>query len=163
MHNNERRIGCRACQDACPYSKMEVKGTDTSVISYTGEEGAPHDPFYADKTEAIPGGTSSGAEIAAKTAMPPTKTNYSHPDYKDVRRSNVVEKCIFCEHRVKKGQEPYCVSACPARARIFGDMADKNSEVAMLVKKYKGTVLKPEKGTKPNVYYIRSYSNTAKK
>lgn len=157
MHNNERCIGCRACQEACPYSKMEVKGEETSVISYN-EDGKPYEPFYEDKTAMIPGCTTSPAELAAKTDNPPHRTKYDHPDYQDVRRSNITEKCIFCEHRVKKGELPNCVVACPARARIFGDIGDKNSEVAQLVKKYKGTVLKPEKGTKPNVYYIRSFS-----
>ncbi len=156
MTNNERCIGCRACQDACPYSKMELKGAETSVISYN-EDGKPYEPFYEDKTEIIPGCTSSGVEVAKKTDKPPHRTRYDHPDYQDVRRSNIVEKCIFCEHRVKKGELPYCVVSCPAKARIFGDISDPNSEVAQLVKKYKGAVLKPEKGTKPNVYYIRSY------
>ncbi|MHB8987430.1 MAG: 4Fe-4S dicluster domain-containing protein [Desulfobulbia bacterium] len=157
MHNDERCIGCRACQQACPYSKMEVKGGETSVISYN-EDGKPYEPFYVDKSEMIPGCTMSPAELAAKTDNPPHRTKYDHPDYQDVRRSNITEKCIFCEHRVKKGLLPNCVVACPAKARIFGDISDKNSEVAQLVKKYKGTVLKPEKGTKPNVYYIRSFS-----
>ena len=157
MHNNERCIGCRACQEACPYSKMEVKGGETSVISYN-EDGKPYEPFYEDKTAMIPGCTTSPAELAAKTDNPPHRTKYDHPDYQDVRRNNIVEKCIFCEHRVKKGELPNCVVACPAKARIFGDMSDKNSEVAQLVKKHKSTVLKPEKGTKPNVYYIRSFS-----
>lgn len=157
MHNDERCIGCRACQEACPYSKMEVKGGETSVISYN-EDGKPYEPFYADKTEMIPGCTTSPAEMAGKTDNPPHRTKYDHPDYQDVRRSNITEKCIFCEHRVKKGELPNCVVACPAKARTFGDISDKNSEIAHLVKKYKGTVLKPEKGTKPNVYYIRSFS-----
>lgn len=157
MHNDERCIGCRACQQACPYSKMEVKGSETSVISYN-EDGKPYEPFYENKTAMIPGGTMSPAELAAKTDNPPHRTKYDHPDYQDVRRSNIVEKCIFCEHRVKKGELPNCVVACPAKARTFGDISDKNSEVAQLVKRYKGTVLKPEKGTRPNVYYIRSFS-----
>jgi Fe-S-cluster-containing dehydrogenase component len=156
MHNDERCIGCRACQEACPYSKMEVKGDETSVISYN-EDGKPYEPFYADKTAMIPGCTSSPAEMASNTDNPPHRTKYDHPDYQDVRRNNITEKCIFCEHRVKKGELPNCVVACPAKARIFGDISNPNSEVAQLVKKYKGTVLKPEKGTKPNVYYIRSF------
>jgi Fe-S-cluster-containing dehydrogenase component len=157
MHNDERCIGCRACQQACPYSKMEVKGGETSVISYN-EDGKPYEPFYDDKSEMIPGCTTSPAELAGKTDNPPHRTKYDHPDYQDVRRNNITEKCIFCEHRVKNGLLPNCVVACPAKARTFGDIQDKNSEVAQLIKKYKGTVLKPEKGTKPNVYYIRSFS-----
>lgn len=158
MHNDERCIGCRACQEACPYSKMEVKGNEYSVISYN-EEGKPYNALYADKTAMIAGGTASGAEVAAKAGSnPPQRTAFDHPDYQDVRRDNITEKCIFCEHRVKKGELPHCVLACPSQARTFGDIQDKNSEVAQLVKKYKGTVLKPGKGTKPNVYYIRSFS-----
>lgn len=159
MHNDERCIGCRACQDACPYSQMEVKqGSDGySVISFN-EEGKPYHAAFADTTEMIPGCTTSGAELAAKNrAVPAHRTAYDHPDYQDVRRSGITEKCIFCEHRVKKGELPNCVVACPSQARTFGDISDPNSAVAELVKKYKGTVLKPEAGTKPNVYYIRSY------
>jgi len=50
------------------------------------------------------------------------------------------------------------ISPCPSGARIFGDLSDPNSEVSKLLKKYKGTVLKPEAGTEPNVYYIRSFA-----
>lgn len=157
MHNDERCIGCRACQEACPYSKMEAKGNDSSVISYN-EDGKPYNPIYADKTEMIPGCTTSGAELAAKGGNPPNRNAFDHPDYQDVRRNNITEKCIFCEHIIKKGGLPNCVVACPSKARTFGDIADKNSKIAMLVSYYKGTVLKPEKGTKPNVFYIRSYS-----
>jgi Fe-S-cluster-containing dehydrogenase component len=157
MHNDERCIGCRACQEACPYSKEECKIGETSVISYN-EEGEPYETFYADTTAAIAGGTMSGAELAAKTDNPPHRTKYDHPDYQDVRRDNITEKCIFCEHRVKKGELPYCVVSCPANARIFGDIHDPKSEVSLLLKKYKPAVLKPEEGTKPNVYYIREYS-----
>jgi Fe-S-cluster-containing dehydrogenase component len=158
MHDDARCIGCRACQDACPYSSEEVKVGETSVISYTGEEGKPYDPFYTDKTAAIPGCTMSGAELTGKTEMPPHRTRYNHPSYEDVRRSNITEKCIFCDHRLKKGELPYCVVSCPASARVFGDRNDPNSDVAKLLKKHKATVLKPEEGTSPNVFYIRDYS-----
>lgn len=161
MHNNERCIGCRACQQACPYSQEEVKGDGSagqySVISFN-EEGKPTQPFFADNSELIKGCTTSGAEIAKKAGdTPPHRTKYSHPDYADVRRSGIVEKCIFCDHRVKKGELPYCVVSCPAGARIFGDVSDPNSAVAKLLKKHKSVVLKSEAGTKPNVYYIREY------
>lgn len=159
MHNNERCIGCRACQEACPYSMDEVqKSGDYSVISYN-DEGQPTQAFFADQTELLAGRTASGAGIAKLAGdTPPHRTRYKHPDYQDVRRDNIVEKCIFCAHRVVKGELPYCVVSCPAGARIFGDKNDPNSEVARLLAKNQATVLKPKEGTSPNVYYIREYS-----
>jgi molybdopterin-containing oxidoreductase family iron-sulfur binding subunit len=50
------------------------------------------------------------------------------------------------------------VESCTARARRFGDISNPKSEVSKLLKKYENFVLKPEEGTKPNVYYIRKYS-----
>lgn len=157
MHNQKRCIGCRQCQEACPYSAYNVQEekAEYSVISFNDKE--PH-LFYKSTREAIGRGTASGAEIAKRAGdTPPHRTRYAHSDYADVRRKGVVEKCIFCEHRVKNGQLPSCVEACPASARIFGNLKDENSEVSKLLKKHKYFVLKPEEGTKPNVYYIRTF------
>jgi Fe-S-cluster-containing dehydrogenase component len=157
MHNNERCIGCRACQNECPYSKESVEIGDWSVISFNEFEEDTH-AFYRDPSETIKACTASGVELSKRTrALPPHRTRYSHPDYDDVRRAGVVEKCIFCDHKVKKGELPYCVVSCPAKARIFGDISDPSSDVSKLLKKNKATVLRPEAGTKPNVYYIRSF------
>ena len=161
MHNAERCIGCRECQMACPYSMEEVKRDgeygEYSVISYN-EEGMPTQPFYKNNKAIIPGCTSSGIDTArAYRATPPHRTKYDDPDYEDVRRSNIVEKCTFCRHRIVNGKQPYCVDSCPAGARIFGDTNDSKSEVAQLLKKHKSSVLKPKEGTEPNVFYIRNY------
>lgn len=159
MHNDERCIGCRACQEACPYSLEEVtKDGEYSVISYNAEK-EPYQAFYTDSTELIANCTSSGAELARVTGdNPPYKTQFKDPDYEDSRRSNVVEKCIFCRHRIVNGELPYCVVSCPAGARIFGDRNDSKSKIAQLLKQHKSTVLMPEKKTRPNVFYIRKYS-----
>ena len=162
MINNERCIGCRQCQDNCPYSMEEVKkdpayGED-SVISYNSDE-IPVQSFFKDSEVVIPGCTSSGIDTArAVRATPPHRTKYSHPDYEDVRRDTIVEKCTFCDHRLKLGVLPACVEACPSGARVFGDTDNKSSLASQTLKKYKSFVLKPEAGTKPNVHYVRSYS-----
>ncbi|MEE8455542.1 MAG: 4Fe-4S dicluster domain-containing protein [Limibaculum sp.] len=69
--------------------------------------------------------------------------------------NNVVDKCTFCEHRVSQGLVPACVQTCLGRARIFGDVNDPNSEVARIVATQKTVTLKPGKGTRPQVYYIK--------
>lgn len=71
------------------------------------------------------------------------------------RTRGIVEKCSFCEQRVNKGEQPFCVEVCPARARHFGDLNDSTSEVAQLVRTRKGEQLLENKGTKPQVYYVR--------
>jgi Fe-S-cluster-containing dehydrogenase component len=159
MHNDARCIGCRRCQKACPYSAMDVTKEKSaySVISANDSNEPPH-AFYRDTTEIIKGGTASGAEVGKMAGdLPPHRNNYNHPDYESLRKQGVVEKCIFCEHRVKKGDLPNCVVACPAKARIFGDLNDASSEPAGQLKKFKSFRLKEEKKTRPNVSYIRNF------
>ena len=161
LRNEERCIGCQSCQDACPYSLEEVKNDgEYSVISYNEEE-QPYDPFYADGKELIPGCTSSGQDMVKLVgANPPYKTSYKHREYSDTGKAGIIEKCIFCDHRVKAGEQPACVEACPSGARVFGDANNSSSEVAQLLRKHKSFVLKPEEGTKPNVHYIREYKKS---
>jgi Fe-S-cluster-containing dehydrogenase component len=158
MHNNERCIGCLACQEACPYSDGDLNAgkSQYSVISHNIEGEATH-ARYTDSAS-LYAGTASGAEIAKTVgAVPPYKTDYVHPDYEAVRRPGIVEKCIFCDHRVQNGQQPYCVEACPSGARVFGDLSDPKSQVAELLKGKKSHRLKEEEGTEPNVYYINTF------
>ncbi len=159
MHNDERCIGCQSCQEACPYSALDVddEGRQYSVISFN-ENGVAH-ALYSGKREVIPGGTSSGAEVAGLSRQtPPHRTLYRHPDYDNVRRADVVEKCILCAHRVELREAPRCVEACPAGARIFGDLDDPKAEVREAMKRQKAFRLREDAGTEPNVYYVGEFS-----
>ncbi|MDZ7736022.1 MAG: 4Fe-4S dicluster domain-containing protein [Gammaproteobacteria bacterium] len=65
------------------------------------------------------------------------------------------DKCNFCEHRVDQGVDPACVQTCVGHARIFGDLNDPDSTISqMLSENNDVSVLRPEMGTKPNVFYI---------
>lgn len=182
MFNYKYCIQCKKCQDKCPYSVRDVEKEKAaySVISYNEVSAEPND-FYRDKTELIKGCTSSPAEIAGKGGVPPYKHEHAFRDtkkplnpkdtqgrgeIKDVRAGGWVEKCTFCIHRIRNNEKPYCVEACPANARIVGNIEDPASEVSKLIKKYKPMRLKNNKGewlkeneksTKPNVYYIRNF------
>ncbi len=80
-------------------------------------------------------------------------TPYEARRYSDAN-VGVVMKCNFCIDRVQAGLEPACVANCAARARTFGDLDDPRSEVSQLIRLRGGEQLRPELGTRPNVYYL---------
>jgi Fe-S-cluster-containing dehydrogenase component len=70
------------------------------------------------------------------------------------RKRPSVDKCTFCEHRVRKGEQPVCIETCIGSARLFCNLDDADDPVTQLVTSGVARPLMPHLGTQPNVYYI---------
>jgi Fe-S-cluster-containing dehydrogenase component/formate-dependent nitrite reductase membrane component NrfD len=70
------------------------------------------------------------------------------------------EKCNFCAHRIDMGLEPACVVVCPSEAILVGDLNDTRSGVAHLVARTPTAVRRPEKGTRPKLFYRGAHQAT---
>ncbi len=72
-----------------------------------------------------------------------------------------INKCDFCfETKLKEsnGKTTACASACPANVRVFGDLTDPDTGAYKLIHTPGKVfwVLRPEKETFPNVFYVES-------
>ena len=70
------------------------------------------------------------------------------------------EKCTLCAHRLEVGLEPACVVVCPVEAIVVGDRTDPLSPLAALVGRESVTVRRPEKGTRPQLFYLDAHVST---
>jgi molybdopterin-containing oxidoreductase family iron-sulfur binding subunit len=70
------------------------------------------------------------------------------------RPRGVVEKCHFCIHRTRRGQQPACMEACPTGSRIFGNLLDPDSEIRYVLANKQVFRLKEDLGTEPKFWYF---------
>jgi Fe-S-cluster-containing dehydrogenase component len=70
------------------------------------------------------------------------------------------EKCNFCAHRLDLGLEPACVVACPTEAILVGDLNDGTSRVSETVGRDVVAVRRPEKETRPKLFYKGAHQAT---
>lgn len=78
----------------------------------------------------------------------PYGARYRNPE------NRIADKCDFCSHRLKRGEEPACVITCPTKARVFGDLNDPTSRISDLIKKEDLVkVINPAFDTRPNIFY----------
>ena len=88
--------------------------------------------------------------IGCKSCMQacPYDALYIDPD------RNTAAKCNFDASRVEMGYKPACEVVCPTQAILSGDLDDPTSEISRRVAMEKVSVRKPEKGTKPKLFYV---------
>ncbi len=68
--------------------------------------------------------------------------------------AGVADKCTWCYHRISRGEQPACVEVCPTGTRVFGDLNDPESPISILLGEERTTVMRPEVGTRPQVFYV---------
>ncbi len=66
-----------------------------------------------------------------------------------------VDKCTLCVHRLDEGKPTACQEVCPTGAIAVGDLDDPTSLVSLRLRRGDSSVVAPEAGTHPNVYYVR--------
>ena len=70
------------------------------------------------------------------------------------------EKCNFCAQRLDVGLEPACVVVCPTEAIVVGDLNDGTSRVSQTVGRDTVAVRRPEKETRPKLFYKGAHHAT---
>ena len=150
VHDPEKCIRCQACAHACPYGMITPAPDNSAATDVT------------DVPALIKGCTGSGAELAeAVGAVYPCHDSILDEYELPLTLPGSPLKCQMCKQLVYSGDNPYCVDACPAGARVFGDVENVyDSTLYNLMQSYKMETLLPEEGTEPAVYYMREFYKT---
>ncbi len=136
VRRNFQVTRCNQCEDApcvnaCPTSAMFVR--PDGIVDF-------------DKDSCI--------GCKACMAACPYDAIFINPD------DHSAEKCNFCAHRIDVGLEPACVVVCPVEAILVGDINDPTSRVAQEIGRNPTAVRRPEKDTRPKVFYKGASQST---
>ena len=170
--DNRKCIGCHACTVACKAEHEVPVGVNRTWVKYV-EKGSypdtrrlfsvmrcnhcadapcveicPVTALFTRKDGIVDFDTRRCIGCKACTQACPYDALYMHPE------DHTSAKCNYCTHRVDIGLEPACVNVCPEHAIISGDMDNPDTEISRLLARETVSVRKPEKGTKPKLFYI---------
>lgn len=121
------------CVDVCPATKVEKTFTNSKTNkSVTISVSATYkDPFNG--TVQIDKDRCLGCGACAKAC--PYHARYVNRFWENGKMHRKADKCTYCMDRVELGLQPACVQTCLAKARIFGNLNDPQSEVSHYIKK----------------------------
>jgi Fe-S-cluster-containing dehydrogenase component len=68
-------------------------------------------------------------------------------------RTNTVDKCNLCYHRITRGLTTACCEACPTGSRQLGDLKNPQDPIHEFLRTHKVQVLKPHMATGSKTYY----------
>jgi Fe-S-cluster-containing dehydrogenase component/formate-dependent nitrite reductase membrane component NrfD len=176
--DQSRCIGCHACTTACK-SENEVPLSVTRTYVKSADVGT-----FPNARRAMQVTRCNQCSAAPCATACPTSAMFVRPDgIVDFDKSICIgckaciaacpydaifinpddhsaEKCNFCAHRIDVGLEPACVTVCPVEAIIVGDMNDPDSKVAQMINRDVVAVRRPEKETRPKVFYKGAHQAT---
>jgi Fe-S-cluster-containing dehydrogenase component len=173
-----RCIGCHACTTACKSENEVPLGVSRTYVKYVDVGTFPQARRAFQVTRC------NQCVDAPCTTACPTTAMYTRPDgivdfnkdscigcracmaacpYDAIfinPRDHFAEKCNFCAHRLDVGLEPACVIVCPTEAILVGDLRDPTSKVAQVVNRDVVSVRRPEKATRPKLFYKGAHQAT---
>jgi Fe-S-cluster-containing dehydrogenase component len=170
--DNRRCIGCHACSVACKVEHEVPLGVARTWVKYVEKGTFPDARRTFQVTRCNHCDDAPCVEICPTTAL--FRRRDGIVDFDNRRcigckacmqacpydalyidpRTNTAAKCNYCAHRVEVGLEPPCVVVCPTQAIVAGDVDQAGSPIAQLLGRVPVQVRKPEKGTRPKLYYV---------
>ena len=171
-------IGCHACSTACKSENEVPLSVNRTYVKYVDAGVFPNTRRAFQVTRC------NQCDDAPCVAACPTAAMHQRPDgIVDFDKSICIgckaciaacpddaifinpedhsaKKCNFCAHRLDVGLEPACVVVCPTQAIMVGDMNDQSSRVAHYVGREPVTVRRPEKETRPKLFYRDAHQAT---
>jgi len=173
-----RCIGCHACSTACKSENQVPLGVHRTYVKYVDVGRFPQARRAFQVTRC-----NQCAEPPCVFACP-TSAMHQRPDgIVDFDKSVCIgckaciaacpydaifinpedqsaEKCNFCAQRLDVGLEPACVVVCPTEAIVVGDLNDGTSRVSEMVGRDIVAVRRPEKETRPKLFYKGAHQAT---
>jgi Fe-S-cluster-containing dehydrogenase component len=170
--DNRRCIGCHACSVACKAEHEVPLGVTRTWVKYVEKGVFPETRRTFTVTRCNHCEDAPCIEICPTTAL--FRRHDGIVDFDGSRcigckacmqacpydalyidpATETAAKCNFCAHKVEVGLEPPCVTVCPTQAIVAGDLDNPGTRLVHLLGREATQVRKPEKGTRPKVFYI---------